>query len=364
MSEQNAKTEETAAKTLEPKSLGVLTPEAHLSTIRHSPCGSILAGAGFDQAIHRWDLRGGEFPPPAMPKIGGHNGFVTAIGFHPDRFLGFSADSWGQLRAWPYLAENPQPYWAIPEAHDGWVRDLDVSANGEWIVTCGRDETVRIFSTTDGRQAAEFTGHAEDVFCVAAHPDNRRAVSADLKGRVFEWEIATGRKLREFDATEFHLLHRLQDIAGVRKLSFEHGGKTLLVAGGIPSGGANVRGRPHVKMFDFASGEVLHQVVLGDENKDVFAHDVALHPDGYLIAVTTGQPGQGNVILHRPGDEEPIFKSNKGTVNCHGLSLAPDAASFVVSATNSGSNGNGRRLKDGKYLGNHSPLHVFSLEAG
>jgi hypothetical protein len=40
----------------------------------------------------------------------------------------------------------------------------------------------------------------------------------------------------------------------------------------------------------------------------------------------------------------------------------PNGIRLAVSATNGGSNGNGRRIgKDGEYPGNYSPLHILDL---
>ncbi|MEM7015581.1 MAG: hypothetical protein AAF585_29325, partial [Verrucomicrobiota bacterium] len=246
----------------EPQSVGVIEPNRHVSMIRHSPCGQILAAPAFDQTIRRWDLTGEEFPPPELPAVGGHNGYVTAIGFHPSRILAFSADSWGGLQAWPYLGDSPQPVWAAKDAHDGWIRDLVVSPDGEWLATCGRDRIVRVWTTTDGR-VGEFSGHEEDVFAIGAHPNGKWVVSGDLLGRVIQWDVATGKMIREFDCSEFYELHRLQDLAGIRKIFFDAAGETMLVAGSIPTGGANFRGRAHVKMIDFESGETRHSIDLG-----------------------------------------------------------------------------------------------------
>lgn len=359
-----------SAENFEPQAVGTITPDVALSTVRYSPCGRILAGTGFDQAIHRWNLNAMEnpgdektFTVPEMEKVKGHNGFVSALEFHPKREIAYSADSWGQLKAWPYLADNPELIWSLPEAHDGWVRDIAVGEDGDWIATCGRDGLCRIFLTINGGQLAEFSGHnGEDVFAIAVHPSGTWAVSGDLKGRILQWEIKSGKIVREFEASDFYLLHRLQDLSGLRKLYFDPTGKTLIVGGSIPTGGGNFRGRAHVRLFDFESGKVAHDVVIGDEGKDVIAHDVALHPSGYLVVCTTGQSGSGNLILHRPGETEPIYKSNKGTVNCHGLALSPDAKQVAVSATNRGSNANGRRLdKDGNYPHNHSPIYLYAL---
>jgi len=349
----------------EPKLIGVIEPETHLTGLRYSPCGSLLAAPSFDGRVRRWRLiEGGAFPPPELPAVTGHNGFVSAIDFHPSRLLAFSADSWGQLRAWPYLGEVVEPMWINAGAHDGWIRSIAVGDEGDWIATAGRDRKVKLFSTTNGGQLAEYGGHADELFAVAAHPSGRWIVSGDLRGRLIQWDVKSGVMVKEFDAKAFHLLDRLQDIGGLRKLYFDRDGKTLVAAGSVPGGGGNVRGHARVRVFDFESGAIRHDLPIGEVDKDIFAHDVALLADGSIIIVTTGQPGQGKLLITMPGEEKPRFENSKGTVNCHSVALAPDGKHFAVSATNTGSNGNGRKLeKDGTYLDNRSPIHLFALEA-
>ena len=41
--------------------------------------------------------------------------------------------------------------------------------------------------------------------------------------------------------------------------------------------------------------------------------------------------------------------------------MHPNGRRIAVTATNNGSNGNGRRLKNGAYLGNNSPLHILDM---
>lgn len=346
----------------QPKSLGIIKPPGHVSSVRFSPCGTVMVAPTFYQDVRRWDLRTGAFPPPEMSAVTGHNGYVTGVDFHPTRLLAFSADSWGQVRSWPYQADKVNPYWTIEHAHDGWIRDLNVSKDGELLVTCGRDQLVKLFSTIDGTLVQEIDGHREDVFAIAIHPSRQWVVSADLMGRIYQWDIRTGQKVKEFNGTKFHQLDRLQDIAGIRKIYFDPAGERLFVSGMIPIGGGNVRGHGHIAIYNFASGEIQHSIPFGEAEKDIFVHDSWLHPKGYLVAVTTGQPGQGNLFLHRPGEAAPFFALNKGTVNCHSAAISPDGNRLVVSATNTGSNGNGRRLdKEGGYEDNHSPLHVFDI---
>jgi hypothetical protein len=64
----------------------------------------------------------------------------------------------------------------------------------------------------------------------------------------------------------------------------------------------------------------------------------------------------------RQGEKEPFF-TNTAVANCHSVTLHPDGKRFAVAAMNKASNGNGRQLtKDGQYLGNNSPVHLFEIQ--
>lgn len=361
---------------IEPKPLGVLTPETHISALRYSPNGEVLAGASFDQRIRRWDLRAVpaeaaepdpktkviSYPAELMPDVTGHNGFVTAVEFHPTRELAISADSWGAIQAWPFLAAEPKPVWSLADAHDGWIRELQVSPDGEWFATCGMDRFVRTRSTVDGSLLAETQHHADDVYALAIHPSGDFIATADLKARVILQESRTGKIVREWTPEKFYIRDREQDLGGVRKLAFTEDGQQLLVAGTLPTGGGFFQGHAHIRMFEVETGKETHDLVIGDEKKDIFVHDLHVRPDGLICAVTSGQPGGGSLVLRYPHEDGPRLMHAKGTVNCHSLAVLKDGSRIAVSATNTGSNGNGKALdKDGNYVGNHSPIHVFEM---
>ncbi len=341
----------------EPREVRAIELDRQVYGVRFSPDGRFLAAGGYDALVHRWNWAGEE--PKELPALEGHRGWVTAIAFASQTKLLFTADSWGGLIAWPYEEQNPKPRWQKEQAHDGWVRSIALSVDGTKLLTCGRDGLLRLWNVDDGQSLLELN-HGEDVFAVAIHPDGKTAVSGDLFGKIKVWDLETGKSIREIDASSLHYYQRDQDVAGIRVLEFHDDGNTLLVAGSEPTSTGRGLGIPTVRFFDWKSGkskDALHQ---GDSN-DGFVFDLARHPRGFFMTVTSGQPGRGQFAFHRLGEEKPFWIYKKLS-NCHSLALHPGGRQVVVSATNRNSQGNGAvKDKQGKYLGNYSPLHVFEL---
>ncbi len=339
-----------------PKELKQLKTDRQLGLARFSPCGRFLFAGGLDGTVRRWDAAANELNE--LSPINGHGGWVQAIAFGSDGRM-YSADSWGQLRAWSCAEGNPIVAWSIAAAHDGWIRSIAVSPDGKRLATCGLDRVVRVWSAADGATLMELAGHGEDVFCVAFPPDCRSLVSGDFKGVIKHWDLETGTCLRDLDARVLFKLDRLQDVGGVRSLAFDRDGTMLAAGGTTPKVGANVQGNPTILVFDWVTGMLKHNLQLGGDG-DGFVYDMHFHREGFLMAVTSGNPGSGKFLFIRPRDKDPFFVTTK-MPNCHSLAVHPNGSRLAVTATNGGSNGNGRQLKDGEYLGNWSPVHIWDM---
>ncbi len=341
----------------QPKPVKVLKPDRQLCIVRFSPDGQVLAAGGSDARVYRWDSSSDQFTE--LPPLTGHGGWVQALVFHPDGKRLFTADSWGQLRCSAFADKEAKPLWAVNQAHDGWIRCLALSPDGKHLATCCRDHSVALWSAEDGKKLQEFTGHSEDVFAVAFHPDGKSLVSGDLRGVVKQWDLASGKSVREFDAHVLYRLDRLQDVGGVRCLVFDREGKTLACAGTQPKNGGNVQGVPTILLFDWSTGKVQHTLSVGTDG-DGYVYDLHWHSAGFVMAVTSGNPGTGKFFFQRPGDAQPFYLSS--LPNCHSLAVHPNGSRLVVAATNANSNGNGRLLnKNKEYPGNSSPLHVLDM---
>jgi WD40 repeat protein len=77
--------------------------------------------------------------------------------------------------------------------HQSGVCDLTFSADGQYVLSAGRDTTVRICQVADGKEVAQLGkprgGQFNDwLHAVALSPDQQWLVAADISGRVFVWK--------------------------------------------------------------------------------------------------------------------------------------------------------------------------------
>lgn len=348
----------TAAPATEVREVSVLQTERQVCRIRFRPDGNQLFGGGYDSLIHRWDTTSNELTP--LPSLSGHRGWVQSLAFLPNDQTLISVDSWGQICAWPAEDQNPQPKWKVEQAHDGWIQDLAISTDGSCLCTVGRDHRIQIRKTADGSLNKEFSQDEHALVRVTIHPDNKSVVTADLFGTLRHWDVESGQCVRELTLEKMHFYDRIQDVPGIFVLQFDETGDNLTCAGGQPTRIGNHQGIPTIHQIDWTTFEAKAMETYGASN-DGFVFDLTRHPHGYVIFVTSGNPGAGQVLVTKPGADEPIFKSTKIS-NCHSVALHPNGKIVVVAATNRSSQGNGAvRDKNGKYLGNTSPLHVFEV---
>ncbi|MGB0582921.1 MAG: hypothetical protein ACPGVU_24830, partial [Limisphaerales bacterium] len=160
------------------------------------------------------------------------------------------------------------------------------------------------------------------------------------------------------DGSAFYKYDRIQDIGGLTGLGWY--GTSLLAFGTKPQNGATVRGVPLIQLFDVMDGTMMKSFEV-ETNRYGFIHDLAMHPEGFLMGTASGTPGSGLLFFLRPEEDKPFYTHTKVS-NLHSVTMHTDGRRFAFTGTNRRSNGNGRRLdKDGKYPANNSPIHVFEF---
>ncbi len=88
-----------------------------------------------------------------------------------------------------------------PNGYGQWIRAMDVSPNGKYVVSSSLDDTVRLWETATGHEIYRLPGHGRTGGVRAVHfsSDSQQFVSWGDDMRVNRWDVATGKALQEFE---------------------------------------------------------------------------------------------------------------------------------------------------------------------
>jgi WD40 repeat protein len=308
-----------------------------LIACRFDPSGRYVFFGAEDNLVHRFDLKA-----KTAATFAAHDSWVRALGFSPGVAVGgeanhssndailYTAGYDGRLIWWPAADEKPQPI-RVVEAHQGWIRALAVSPDGERIATCGNDNLIKLWESADGKLIAQLSGHASHVYNVAFHPSDESLVSCDLKGVIKEWDIASGSLKR--DLAPAAALYKYDttfraDIGGARSIAFSADGKQLAVGGitNVTNAFAGI-GEVAIVLVEMSKGNIARQLEAKDKVRGV-TWGVAQHPDGFWIGLSGG--GGGGWLYFWKGDSANEFHKLKLANDGRDLSLSPDKTQLAV----------------------------------
>jgi U3 small nucleolar RNA-associated protein 13 len=136
------------------------------------PSSTLLASGSADGIVKVWDIQKGY----VTHLFKGHGGIVSALAFNfpretssarnvdDDRFQLFTASSDTRIRMFDLSATSSRSAGAkaqeILEGHVSVPRGLDVTADGRWLVSGGRDSVVMVWDLTGGQQISKEKGKA------------------------------------------------------------------------------------------------------------------------------------------------------------------------------------------------------------
>lgn len=292
-----------------------------LLTCQYDSTGRFVFAGAQDNHLQRIDVATGE-----KTLMEGHQSWVCTMAKGPG--LLFSGDYTGTVIAWSLSEKEVVKKWRI-EAHPQVVRSISVSPGGKQLATAGRDGKVRLWSADTGERLREFSGHSGQVYATIFHPDGKHLVSAEREGnKLFQWDLTTGKKVREFDAGDMSAYRRYEDIewGGARGLAFDAAGTSLACCGRHEYAGPAT-----VLLYDWKSGKQTEKLL--SEFKGIF-YSLQFHPQGFIIAAA-GDITVGELWFWKPGQEKALANIKTSGPSL-GLDLHPDGHHLAVAQSQGG----------------------------
>ncbi len=303
-----------------------LKHDSPLISCRFNPAGSFVYAGAQDYNVWRMEVATGNkvaFPTDA---------WVRSMAFCDDGKTLITGGYDGRLIYWPADSDDPKPLRAV-EAHDGWIRAIDVSPDGSLVASVGNNLVVRIWNTSDGKLVREMKGHESYVYNVRFHPSGQHLATGDLMCNLIHWDVATGKQIRTWKAESLQVYDKtfVATIGGFRGMTFSGDGSELFVSGttNVTNAFAGV-GNPSVVVFDWEAGKQTIEHLAKTKVQGV-AWGLAIHPDGTRIAASGGS---GGFMLFWKPKEVNEFHSLKMKDNARDMDLSSDGLHLVTAHYN------------------------------
>jgi WD40 repeat protein len=114
-----------------------------------------------------------------------NGGFDVKFGADESAF--FVATTAGTLQMWDIATGAILKTFT---GHDGWVVSLDISPDGQYLLSGGSDGYVILWDIATGEELRRYAGHDAGIWNVAFSPDGRTGFSSSYDGTVIQWQIA------------------------------------------------------------------------------------------------------------------------------------------------------------------------------
>lgn len=328
---------DTTTTTVDPKRLRRVgqwpSSDILFSIVRIPHSERIIVGSS-DAGVYQLDVTA-EKPERVRFAGDGHQSYVTGLALAGETLVSSSYDR--QLIWWD--VEGRQQIRAC-RAHDKWIRGVIASPDGRRIYSVADDMRCRVWDARSGEPIGEFSDHAEItphhypsmLYAVAISDDGRWLATGDRVGHVALWDTGSLEKVAELEAPTMYTWDpkaRRHSIGGIRSLAFSPDAARLAV-GGIGKIGNidHLEGRARVEIFDWRSGERLHE--LEDEARKGLVEQIVWTRDGRHL-LTAGGDHNGFLTFYDADSGERIHQDgNNGHI--HGIAVDEDFETLYVAA--------------------------------
>ena len=275
------------------------------------------------------DKKSGEELSPGI-QIAAGKSWTSSLVFSPDGERLFASDHTGLLLAWSFPCDDAKqtPLWNR-QAHQGWLRAIAISPDGQMLATCGNDDQVRLWLAESGEPIGEIVGHDCDVYQVAFHPAGEHLVSTDVKGAIKHWNVNSKELVREMDMRFMFKEEGPIRVGGARSISFDSTG-SLLACGGLSRVKRvnSPQGIATAVLIDWETGKQKY-VLLPQGNTDGFMNGLAFHPAGFIVGATGGASSRaGNLLFWKLPEEQSASEDEKKAVEQSPTTTPADLKTF------------------------------------
>lgn len=190
--------------------------EDYVRTLAITPDARFLVSGSSDRTIRLWEF------PTNHPQQGrkalrdvyktmklaskrslrvlkGHTTDVTAIAISADGQFAVSGGQDQTLRLWSLSTGKCLK---VLEGHEHYVSAISITANGRFAISGSRDTTLRLWNLSRGRCLRVFEGHTDYVNALDLTSDGRFILSGSRDKTLRLWHLTTGECLQVFDRHE------------------------------------------------------------------------------------------------------------------------------------------------------------------
>ena len=278
--------------------------DSPLIACRISPTGQQCVSTSQDNHLQLWNMANGE-----KLILKGHDSWVHTLSYNKAGDQLISGGCEGRLIWWSVLDAEPKIIRAV-DAHQGWIRGVEVSPDGTLAVSVGNDRVIRLWKTDTGEKVHEWPAHERHIYSAAFHPDGKHLLTGDLMGKINVWKLEYRSLVRTIDGATLYNPNKGQnaEFGGVRSLAISPNGNEVFAAG--THKGSNPFGAVHEPLllrFNWADGALVKSHVCDGVPGGLLYRTAALN-DATVTAVSGGSSG-GILLFFNATQEKEIHRA-------------------------------------------------------
>lgn len=237
----------------------------------------LASGASRGEGIRVWDLASGK----DVAHLPDERSELVALS-GDGRVVAFVKDYGRAIACWDWSSAKPPR--VFREAHFGAILCLSFSTDGTTLASGGRDDIVRLWDVSAGKERFALRGHAARVQALAFSTDGKTLASGDMSGVIRLWDARTGKPKLADDGHN----------AGVTSVAVSPDGRRVFSGSRHSPPG----------IWQAATGRRTATLNTGA----FFAPHIAVSPDGELLAAACHR----YIQLWNVSTGERVWKSDEG----------------------------------------------------